>query len=90
MSVPAQPRVEVYSTSTCADCIRSRRFLEAHGFAYAFHDIADDPALAQFVQAANARLGVPRLMRIPVIMVGERLLSEPSDAELAAALGVEL
>jgi glutaredoxin len=83
------PKINIYATATCGDCIRSKRFLDEHRFHYTFHDIGSRPELAEFVREINARLGVSKLTRIPIIAIDDHYLSEPTDEELAAALAIE-
>lgn len=80
----------MYSGAWCGDCRRSKRFLDEHGFAYELRDIVAHPELAQEVVEHNVRLGYGPKTRIPVILIeGHAGLSEPSNDELAAVLGVQ-
>src|SRR5689334_15167688 len=86
MKSPSQPSIAVYGTVTCSDCARSKRWLTDHGLVYSWFDIASDHALAQFVFAANEQLGIAKLTQIPIVVIGDQLLSEPTDADLERAL----
>jgi glutaredoxin len=90
MTADSQPAIDIYSTKTCSDCLRSRRFLEERGYEYVAHYVEDQPELASFIQECNARLGSQRLNRVPILVIGDQLLSEPTNDELAAALGIVL
>lgn len=82
-------KVIMYGAMWCGDCVRAKRLLEAHGISYEFHDLVAQPELAQTVISFNEQLGLGPKRRIPVILVGEKILSEPSNAELAQALNLE-
>jgi len=76
--------ITVYGGPGCADCRRSKRFLDEHGIDYAWIDLADDPAAEAKVMRLNRGMRV-----IPTIVFPDgSVLSEPSDAELAAKLGI--
>lgn len=81
-------KVVMYGTEWCKDCVRSKRYLQQHNVPYEFHDIEHRPDLAELVIDLNERAGIGRLRRIPVILIGERIMSEPSDEQLGAALGL--
>lgn len=81
----------MYSGLWCGDCRRSKRFLDDHGFEYEYRDIVANPDFAHEVVQHNIRLGHGPKTRIPVILIeGHEGLSEPSNDELAAALGITL
>jgi glutaredoxin len=76
--------ITVYGGPGCADCRRSKRFLDERGIDYAWIDLADDPAAEATVMRLNRGMRV-----IPTIVFADgSVLSEPSDAELAAKLGL--
>src|SRR5262245_30386398 len=83
-------RVTVYGTKRCNDCFRSRTLLEEHGIEYEYHDIDEEPQLVETVFRLNEQAGVERRTTIPVIVIGETILSEPSDSQLASALGIAI
>jgi thioredoxin reductase (NADPH) len=82
-------KVVVYGADWCPDCVRSKRFLSEHGVDFDWHDIQANPELADKVVEYNIQAGYGPKRRIPVILVGERILSEPSNDELSAALAGE-
>jgi len=88
MSAPAQPRIVIYSTRTCSDCVRSKRFLEEHGLSYELHELEAEPELRDVIMGLNAQLGSQSLTQVPVILIDSLVLSEPSNDQLAAALGI--
>lgn len=74
----------VYGTSWCSDCKRAKQLLGEQRVPYAFVDIdADDDGLA-YVQEVNEGKSI-----IPVVLFDDgSTLVEPSNAELAAKLGI--
>ena len=80
--------VVLYGADWCGDCVRSKRFLKEHGIEFVEHNIIARPELAEEVIQLNIKGGYGPRRRIPVILVGEKILSEPSNAELAEALGI--
>jgi glutaredoxin len=82
------PEIVMYGTAWCGDCVRSKRFLDERQLLYTYHDIQSQPELADLVIALNEQAGHGPKRRIPVILVDGRILSEPTDAELAEALGL--
>ena len=81
----ASPAITVYGAYWCPDCRRSKQFLGEHQIPYAWIDIEQDPAAEQFVIAQNAGKRI-----IPTVVFGDgSFLVEPSNAELAAKLGLQ-
>ena len=81
----ANATITVYGAHWCLDCRRSKQFLGEHQIPYAWVDIEQDPGAEQFVIAKN---GGKRI--IPTIVFGDgSFLVEPSNAELAAKLGLK-
>jgi glutaredoxin len=83
-------KVIMYGAPWCGDCVRSKRLMDEHAVEFEFRDIDTDPGLAGVVIAYNEQLGLGPKRRIPVIVIGEQVLSEPTNDELAAALGIKL
>ena len=78
--------LRVLGTSWCSDCTRSKRFLDDHGVAYEWTDIEENEAAAREVEALNDGARV-----VPTIVLGDgSILVEPSDEQLAGALGIAL
>jgi thioredoxin reductase (NADPH) len=78
------PAITVYGAYWCPDCRRAKQFLGEHQIPYAWIDIEQDAAAEQFVIEKN---GGKRI--IPTIVFGDgTALVEPSNAELAAKLGL--
>jgi len=79
------PSILMYTTPTCGDCFRSKALLKRLGVPYQEINIAGNPeAAAEVVRINRGRRSVPTI----IINDGERVLVEPSDRELAAALQV--
>ena len=80
-ALPIPDVVTVYGADWCGDCRRAKRFLDAVGTTYRYVDLDADPAAQQLVDDAGFRA-------IPVIVTpGGQVLVEPSNDELAAAIG---
>jgi mycoredoxin len=79
------PRVIMYSTTWCGDCRRSKRLLDAHGVTYDEINIEHSPdAMREVMRINNGYRSVPTIM-----IEGGPTLVEPSDQELARALGLD-
>ncbi|MEO6197019.1 MAG: FAD-dependent oxidoreductase [Dehalococcoidia bacterium] len=74
----------VYGTPWCPDCKRAKKFLGEHRIQYAWIDVDQDAlGLAKIKEINNGK------QIIPTIVFGDgSILVEPSDAELAAKLGI--
>jgi len=78
------PRVTMYSTTWCGDCRRSKRLLERHGVPFEEINIDQSPEAAQEVmRLARGHRSVPT-----IIIEDGPVLVEPSDRQLAQALGL--
>jgi glutaredoxin len=77
------PRISVYGASWCRDTRRTRAFLNQHGIPYMLLDIDLDPKAAQKVREWNRGY-----LSTPTLDIEGRIITEPSDEELAELLGV--
>jgi thioredoxin reductase (NADPH) len=76
----------VYGAPWCPDCRRSKQFLGEMRIPYHWVDIDQDANAARYVQSRNAGKRI-----IPTIVFEDgSFLAEPSNAELAAKLGLNL
>jgi thioredoxin reductase (NADPH) len=74
----------VYGTTWCTDCRRSKQFLGEQRLPYRFIDVDGDAAGLAVVEEHNAGKRI-----IPTIFLPDgQVLVEPSNAELAQALGI--
>jgi mycoredoxin len=79
--LPAPEILTVYGGDWCGDCRRSRRLLDDMGVPYRYVDLGRDDAARQALDDAGYRA-------IPIVAtVTGLVLVEPSDDELAAAVG---
>ena len=77
--------IKLYGTNWCSDCKRSKKFLGEQRIRYDYINIEEDlegQALVQKVQ--NGGLTIPT-----IVFDDGSVLIEPSNAELAAKLGLE-
>jgi len=80
-----QPDITVYGAHWCPDCRRSKQFLGEHQIPYNWVDIEQDKAGEQYVtQKNNGKRIIPTLE-----FADGSILVEPSNAELAAKLGLK-
>jgi thioredoxin reductase (NADPH) len=81
-------KVVLYGADWCGDCVRSKRFLKENNVAFEELNILGQPELTEQVIELNIKAGHGPKRRIPLILVGDKILSEPSNDELASALGL--
>ena len=82
-------KLVVYGADWCPDCVRSKRFLDEHKVKYEYIEIDKDPGLAEKVVELNEKLGKGPYRSIPTIVIdNKKILSEPSNEELAKAVGI--
>lgn len=80
--IPVPDLLTVYGAPWCGDCRMARRFLDAAGIAYRYVDLGADPHAQAMLDAAGYRA-------IPVVITTSgTILIEPSERELAAAVGL--
>ncbi|MBI1299164.1 NAD(P)-binding protein [bacterium] len=81
----SKPTITVYGAYWCPDCRRSKQFLGEHQIPYNWIDIEEDEDAEQFVIAKNEGKRI-----IPLILFeDDSFLVEPSNAALAAKLGLK-
>src|SRR5258708_6954298 len=84
MSMPQQD-IKLYGTNWCSDCKRSKKFLGEQRIQYEYINIEEDPDGQAFVQKLqNGGLSIPT-----ITFADDSFLIEPTNAELAAKLGLE-
>ncbi len=80
-----QPGITVYAVDWCRDCWRAKKFLNAHGIEPIWVDIEQNPEARAFVERVNHGMrSVPTM-----VFADGSLLVEPTNAELAAKLGIQ-
>lgn len=81
----SKPEITVYGAYWCPDCRQSKQFLGEHQIPYNWVNIEEDEAAEQFVIETNNGKRI-----IPTITFADgSSLVEPSNAELAAKLGLK-
>jgi len=76
--------IRVLGTTWCSDCTRSKAFLDANKVPYVWTDIEQDETAFEEVVRLNGRRVVPT-----IIFEDGSFLTEPSDEELGAKLGLD-
>lgn len=71
----------MYGADWCPDCTRTKRALDGAGATYVYRDLVAEPEAAAEAEAISGRKNIP-----VVVLPGDVVLVEPSDAELLAAL----
>ena len=80
-----KPEITVYGAHWCPDCRQSKQFLGEHQIPYHWVDIEEDKEAERFVIETNKGKRI-----IPTIIFADgSFLVEPSNAELAAKLGLK-
>ena len=80
-TLPTPDVLTVYGASWCWDCRNTRRYLDSTGAQYHYVDLGSD-------RAAQALLDQAGYRAIPVVVTADgTVLVEPSERELAAAIG---
>jgi glutaredoxin len=77
------PRIVVYGAYWCRDTIRAVSFLNRHDIPYALVDVEADAEAAQQVMKWNRGY-----LSTPTLDIEGRIVTEPSDEELAALLAL--
>jgi mycoredoxin len=73
--------VIAYVTDWCPDCTRSRRVLQQMRIRFQEIDIEKAPDAESEMRARNGGSS-----RVPTIVIGDKVLVEPTDTELREAL----
>jgi glutaredoxin len=81
-----QPEILVLGRDTCSDTIRSRVYLVERGFVFRYLKVDEDSAADAWIRSLNGGVWVT-----PTILIGDaenpsRILREPSDEEIDAAI----
>ena len=79
--VHAPTIVTVYGTELCADCRRTRRYLDATATPYTWIDVGSDAEVRGMLDAAGYRA-----MPVVALPTGQ-VLVEPTEDELANVIG---
>jgi glutaredoxin len=79
--VPAPTIVTVYGTELCADCRRTRRYLDVTATPYTWVDVGSDAEIRAMLDEAGYRA------RPVVALPNGQVLVEPTDDELANVIG---
>lgn len=79
--LPVPDVLTVYGTAWCGDCRMAQRYLDGIGATYRYVDLGGDREAQRMLDAAGIRA-------VPVVVTpGGSVLIEPSERQLAAAVG---
>jgi thioredoxin reductase (NADPH) len=81
----SKAEITVYGAYWCPDCRQSKQFLGEHQIPYNWVNIAEDKEAEEFVIKTNKGKRIIPTITFP----DETFLAEPSNAELAAKLGLK-
>lgn len=76
-----QPNITVYGSTTCADTVRTREYLDKQQVAYEYKDVDDDPSYNDYIADLN---GGKRVM--PTLRINNETLVNPSPEDLGRAV----
>lgn len=76
--------IVVYGARTCEDTDKTRKFLGSHGVPYRYIELEGDREAEAKVKAWNKGNRVT-----PTVLIGDQVVAEPSDEELAGLLGLQ-
>jgi len=75
--------ITLFTTTWCGDCRLVKRYFAQHHIDYVEINIEDDPAAARLVEELNHGY-----RSVPTFRYGDRVITEPSVAELDALFGL--
>ena len=79
-------KIQIYGAEWCSDCRRSKKFLEEKHVPFDWIDVGEDASGAEVVRQKNGGKQI-----IPTIVFEDgSFLTEPSNADLAAKLGLDV
>jgi len=76
-------QIKFYGADWCPDCKRAKSFLAEHNIEYEFVDVDLDEAATKRVESINNGKRI-----IPTIIINNRPYTNPSNTQLASALGI--
>ncbi len=82
----SEPKIVVYGSDWCGDCIRVRRFLTQNQIDFKWVNVDRDKEAAKYVISVNKGM-----RSVPTIVFEDgSILVEPSNQKLALKLGLQL
>tara|TARA_B100000029_G_scaffold516607_1_gene631658 strand:+ start:5219 stop:5473 length:255 start_codon:yes stop_codon:yes gene_type:complete len=76
--------IEIYGTTWCGDCHRSKDFLDKHQISYVWINIEEDDEAREKAVALN-----DGVQRVPVLVFPDNsILVEPTNSDLEVKLGL--
>jgi thioredoxin reductase (NADPH) len=78
-----KPEIILYGADWCPDCVRAKKYLKDNDIDYQFIDVDLDKAATKLVEKINKGKRI-----IPTIIIDGKTYTNPDNAKLAAALGL--
>ena len=75
--------IQLYGADWCPDCRRAKSYLKEHNITYEFIDVDLDEAATKRVESINNGKRI-----IPTVIINGKSYTNPNNAQLASALGI--
>ncbi|MCB1188400.1 hypothetical protein KDL29_14650 [bacterium] len=77
--------VKFYGSGECVECQVGMFLLDSYAVNYEYLDVQSDQQVAMELRSL---VGTQEAISLPAIVVGDRLLCDPTEDELADAMGI--
>ncbi len=82
--------VTVYTTTWCRYCVYAKQYLDRNNVKYTERNVENEEEREHlFTFAKNLNFDVNKLVVVPIVVVGERIIVGFNTEEIACALGIE-
>jgi len=80
--------IKFFGSEECVECQASRFFLDSYAVPYEYRDVSSDQQVAQELHRLANLAGREGIIQLPAVLVGDIFLCDPTDDELAQAMGI--
>ena len=80
--------IKFFGSEECVECQVSRFFLDSYAVPYEYRDVSGDQLVAQELRKLASRAGREGVIQLPAVVVDDLFLCDPTDDELARAMGI--
>lgn len=80
--------IKFFGSEECVECQVSRFFLDSYAVPYEYRDVSSDQLVAQELHMLASKAGRQGPVQLPAVVVNDLFLSDPTDDELAQAMGI--